>query len=59
MWEGEIAAFSPPYRAIAPDLLGFTMAGAAQEILKLLDHLQVREPVALIGLSMGGYILFE
>ncbi|MEN6457310.1 MAG: alpha/beta fold hydrolase [Thermoguttaceae bacterium] len=56
-------------RLIAPDLPGFgrsalradpaTMERFADDLAKLLDALDVREPVVFCGLSMGGYIAFE
>lgn len=35
------------------------MASAAEEVERLLDHLRVREPVLVCGLSMGGYVALE
>ena len=67
MWERQIAALSPRYRVVAPDLRGFGTsplgAGAtsmdqyADDLAGLLDQLGLRQ-VALGGLSMGGYIAF-
>ncbi len=57
------------YLCIAPDLRGFgdaameekpfSMADLADDLVRLLDELQVRSPVVLAGLSMGGYVAFE
>ena len=51
---------------IAPDLRGhgetaapdgvYTMDDMADDVIELLDALQIREPVVLGGLSMGGYV---
>ena len=68
MWRHQVSAFSQTHRVLAPDLLGFgqTPLAAPQEKLMmtdyakglaaLLDALTIREPVTLIGLSMGGYV---
>ncbi len=67
MWNGQIAALSPQYRVLAPDLRGFgrsaagseeaiTMERHADDLAALLEALAIGEPVVLCGLSMGGYI---
>ena len=67
MWNAQIAALSPQYRVLAPDLRGFGRSGAgsedavsmerhADDLAALLDGLAIAEPVVLCGLSMGGYI---
>lgn len=66
MWEAQIEALSNRYRVIAPDLRGFgasgvtegtvTMEQFADDLAAMLDALEINEPVALAGLSMGGYI---
>lgn len=66
MWRAQIEAFAPRYRVLAPDLRGFgvseargetvTMEDFAYDLLWLLDALGEQRPVALCGLSMGGYI---
>ena len=66
MWQGQIEAFAPRYRVLAPDLRGFgsseargetvTMEDFAYDLLWLLDALDERRPIVLVGLSMGGYI---
>jgi 3-oxoadipate enol-lactonase len=68
MWSGQIEALSRRCRVIAPDLRGFgesgsadgtvTMEQFADDLAGLLDFLEIREPVAFGGLSMGGYIAF-
>ncbi len=69
MWEPQIARFSAGYRVIAPDLRGFghspatdapvSMETMADDVAALLDALEVRQPVVLCGLSMGGYVAFQ
>lgn len=69
MWSPVIATLSDAYRLIIPDLRGMgesevsspiaTMADYADDAAALLDHLNIREPVVVVGLSMGGYIVFE
>ena len=72
MWNAQIEALSKTHRVIAPDLRGFgrsrmsagaygpgataTMEQFADDLAGLLDALGVAEPVAICGLSMGGYI---
>lgn len=66
MWAEQIKALSGSYRVIAPDLRGhgespapegaYTMEAMADDVVELLDDLGVTEPVALGGLSMGGYV---
>jgi 3-oxoadipate enol-lactonase len=69
MWADDAANLSETYRVIAPDLAGFgesplgakpfTMERCADDLQDLLDILQVKERIVLLGLSMGGYICFE
>jgi pimeloyl-ACP methyl ester carboxylesterase len=66
MWRGQESGVGSVYRIIAPDLRGHGQTAApegvyaiddmADDVLELLDALQIREPVVLGGLSMGGYI---
>ena len=71
MWHAQLDVLSAQYRVIAPDLRGFgrsgpvdgtasdattTMHQFADDLAAMLDALQIDEPVALAGLSMGGYI---
>jgi pimeloyl-ACP methyl ester carboxylesterase len=66
MWRPQAEALQDAYRVIAPDLRGFGGSAAftgapsveqmADDVAALLTDLQVREPVALGGLSMGGYV---
>ena len=67
MWTSQEQALSSQFRVITVDLRGhgesdaplwrYTLDQAADDVRALLDHLSVRQAV-LIGLSMGGYILF-
>lgn len=69
MWRHQVEMLSGQYRVIAPDLRGFgaseaipgtaTMEDMADDTSALLDALEVRQPVVLCGLSMGGYIAWE
>jgi len=66
MWDAQIETLGNDYRVIAPDLRGFgrsrvvpgtaTMDQMADDLAQVLDAIDVREPVALVGLSMGGYV---
>lgn len=74
MWEPQISAISVFARVIAPDLRGhgrseavpplssaphtYTMEMHADDCAALLEDLGIRQPVVLVGLSMGGYIAF-
>src|SRR4029078_1152216 len=70
-WHPQIAHFSKNYRVIAPDLRGMgsstidasnavvTMEQHADDLTGLLDQFQIKEPVVLIGLSMGGYVAWQ
>ncbi len=69
MWEAQIDHFAATHLVIAPDLRGFghsvvtpgtvTMEQHADDLARLLEALDVREPVVLCGLSMGGYIAWQ
>jgi pimeloyl-ACP methyl ester carboxylesterase len=69
MWDGEVKVWSRDFRVVAPDFRGFgdtpmasgefSMAGCAQDLRALLESLGIHKDVALVGLSMGGYICFE
>jgi pimeloyl-ACP methyl ester carboxylesterase len=68
MWRGQLAAFSPQFRVIAPDLRGYgesrvtadktMLEDFARDIAALLDELSVAN-IVLCGLSMGGQIVLE
>lgn len=69
MWEAQIAEFSRTHRVIAPDLRGFgqtdgalysvSMEQFADDLARLLETLEVTEPVNFCGLSMGGYVAWQ
>jgi pimeloyl-ACP methyl ester carboxylesterase len=73
MWAPQLDALAASHRVIAPDLRGFgrsplgpvdpaigiTMEGYADDLAELLDVLTVREPIVLVGFSMGGYIAWQ
>jgi pimeloyl-ACP methyl ester carboxylesterase len=68
IWRNSISVLRGIGRVIAPDLPGFggsprqespSIPQMAKEIATLLDHLKVKEPVVVAGLSMGGYVAFE
>lgn len=66
MWSAQQAKLGSVYRIIAPDLRGhgqsattetdFSIDTMADDVVELLDTLQLKEPVVLGGLSMGGYV---
>lgn len=71
MWETTFGSIPEGWRAIAPDLrrapspggagfgeAGATMSNLAGDVIDLLDHLDVTR-AAVVGCSMGGYVLFE
>ncbi|MEW5975283.1 MAG: alpha/beta hydrolase [Acidobacteriota bacterium] len=68
MWDQQIEEWSQGFRVIAPDWRGFgrspmgdkeiTMEQCADDLHELLSQLRL-PPVALLGLSMGGYVAFE
>ena len=69
MWEPNLGAMPDGWRAVAPDFRGFgesplpdsekhRMSEFAGDVIDLLDRLEVTE-AAVIGCSMGGYVLFE
>jgi pimeloyl-ACP methyl ester carboxylesterase len=66
IWDAQIEALAASHRVLAPDLRGFGesevtggrvgMSQFAADLAALLDTLGVSAPVALAGLSMGGYV---
>lgn len=66
MWEPQVQALSPHYRAVTPDFRGFggsspfesapSVDTLADDVATLLDDLGVATPVVVGGLSMGGYV---
>src|SRR4051812_42353714 len=73
MWDAQIDGLCEDFRVIVPDLRGFgqsplgdyesnvgiSMEQYADDLAELLDALGIREPVVLVGFSMGGYIAWQ
>lgn len=75
MWKFQLEDLAADHRVLAPDLRGFgatapredqqSLAGIirmeqlADDLAAVLLMLRIREPVTLIGLSMGGYIAWQ
>src|SRR6266850_1453699 len=69
MWDTQLSQVSKNFQVIVPDLPGFggspllkdtsSMEEMAQAILNLLDEIKIKEKCIFIGLSMGGYVLFQ
>ncbi|MEX0613285.1 MAG: alpha/beta fold hydrolase [Pirellulales bacterium] len=73
MWSAQIDVLADRCRVIAPDLRGFgqsslgnadpqrgvSMEQYAEDLAELLDSLSIREPILLVGFSMGGYIAWQ
>lgn len=67
MWEPQVETLSSEFRVVTVDLRGhgesdaplwrYTIDQAAEDVRALMDHLSIGQAV-LVGLSMGGYILF-
>jgi 3-oxoadipate enol-lactonase len=68
MWARQLGTLSRRHRVIAPDYRGLggsvpsgrpsTLGVLAEDVRALLGHLRI-ERVAVVGLSMGGYLAFE
>jgi len=68
MWDPQVKELSPYFRVIALDLRGhggsdapmwhYTMEIFCEDIIGLLDFLRIEQAI-MVGLSMGGYILFN
>lgn len=69
LWREQMDPLSRSHRLVVPDLRGFgnsplptpppeqwAMADYARDLVELLDYLRIQEPVAMCGLSMGGYV---
>ena len=67
VWRPQVEVLSSSFRVITMDLRGhgkseaslwnYTLETYADDVLALLDHLRIEQAV-MVGLSMGGYILF-
>ena len=61
MWAQSLDVMPEGWRAVAPDLrweAGVTMSDLAGDAIDLLDHLDITR-AAVVGCSMGGYVIFE
>jgi 3-oxoadipate enol-lactonase len=61
MWETTVSTMPEGWRAVAPDFRwesGVGMSDLAGDVVDLLDRLDITR-AAVIGCSMGGYVLFE
>ncbi len=66
MWAEQRRVLSNHFRVITPDFQGhgqtpldsatLSIDGMADDVIAYLDHHQIREPVVVGGLSMGGYV---
>ncbi|KAI9006888.1 Alpha/Beta hydrolase protein [Hyaloraphidium curvatum] len=68
MWEHQIASLDSTFRCISIDLRGFgdtpaagpfTTADVVEDVVGLLDHLGIRSPVTIVGVSQGGWLAVE
>ncbi len=68
MWQPNLDSLSKNFRLITPDLLGLgksskkgssSIEAMARDVFLHLEDLQIKEPVFLAGISMGGYVAFE
>jgi len=61
MWQSILGAMPDGWRGLAPDMRwqpGVTMSDLAGDVVDLFDHLGVTH-AAIVGCSMGGYVVFE
>ena len=68
MWLPQLEALEKIAQIILPDIPGLgrsprqvqpSLPEIAKDVNRLLDHLKIKEPVFIGGLSMGGYVTFE
>jgi len=69
MWGPQVEEFAADWRTLAPDVRGcgtsdvgtgqYTMETLVDDLFAVLDQTVGGEPVAAVGLSMGGYILLR
>jgi 3-oxoadipate enol-lactonase len=73
MWAAQIDVLAEHSRVIAPDLRGFgqsslgdvdpnhgiSMERYGDDLAELLTAIDIREPIVLVGFSMGGYIAWQ
>ncbi|ADW21006.1 MULTISPECIES: alpha/beta fold hydrolase [Thermus] len=58
MWEEEMGYFRGRLPVLAPHYLGLSLSQAADRVLGEMDEAGLEEAV-FVGLSMGGYLIFE
>ncbi|WP_038055633.1 alpha/beta fold hydrolase [Thermus amyloliquefaciens] len=58
MWEEEVAYFRGRLPVLAPHYLGLSLPDGAEKVLREMDEAGMEEAV-FVGLSMGGYLIFE
>ena len=58
MWEGEVALLKTRLPVLAPHYLGLSLGKAAEKVLQEMDEAGLEQAV-FVGLSMGGYLVFE
>jgi len=65
-WNNEFAYFAQSYRALRYDMRGYGKSEPVDgefshlgDLISLLDHLEIREPIILMGCSMGGGIAMD
>ncbi len=58
MWEGEVALLKTRLPVLAPHYLGLSLGKAAEKVLGEMDEAGLEQAV-FVGLSMGGYLVFE
>jgi len=68
MWSRQLETLQDKIMLITPDIPGLgkssgqpvpSIPAIAQDVAALLDHLDIKEPVVIGGLSMGGYVTLE
>ena len=65
-WNNEFVSFAPRYRVLRYDMRGYGKSepvegefGHLQDLTSLLDHLDLAQPLILMGCSMGGAIAMD
>ncbi len=65
-WNNEFTHFANNYRVLRYDMRGYGRSEPAEgefshmgDLMALLDHLQIREPLVMMGCSMGGGLAMD
>jgi pimeloyl-ACP methyl ester carboxylesterase len=58
MWEAEMALLKTRLPVLAPHYLGLSLEEAARKVLSEMEEMGLERAV-FVGLSMGGYLIFE